>query len=84
MSLTAKQIARAKKIIEREKRRIDLSKLSRADAVLVFRYAFRAPLSIAEEAVAYAQGRFRGDVIELDRMSRTKGGEYHRNDLPQR
>jgi len=66
MPLTVKQIARAKQIIEQHERLIDAKKVSRSDAVLVFRYLFDAPRSLAEEAVAYGQGRFKGDVIKVD------------------
>ena len=62
MSLTAEQIARAKKIIMQHKHRISYKKLSRADAVLVCRYVYHCTKELAEEAVAYELGEFKGDV----------------------
>ena len=66
MSRSEQQIARAKKIIEQHKRRINASKLTRRDAALVNRYMFGSSKELAEEAVAYEQGRFKGDVREID------------------
>jgi len=64
--LTIMQIARAKKIIEQHGRRIELSKLGTADAVLVHQYVFSCSKETSEEAVAHAKGEFKGDVVELD------------------